>query len=70
VSDAKLGTGFRYSKIMAWAPGVILALAIVLLVMGDVIMSGVLLVFALLVWLFVSRRKKAVASGARPAGTP
>jgi len=70
VSDAKLGTGFRYSKIMAWGPAVILALAIALLVMGEAMMGGLLFVFSVLVWLFVSRRKKAIASGARPAGTP
>lgn len=58
MSDAELGTGFRFGKIMAWAPAIVLILAVMLIATGETMVGLLVAVFALLVWLLVSRRKK------------
>jgi hypothetical protein len=69
VSDAKLGAGFRYSKIMAWSPAILVALALVTMVAGAVWVGLAILAFAVLMLFYVQRRRKAEAGGG-PAGTP
>jgi hypothetical protein len=69
VSDAKLGAGFRYSKLMSWGPAVLVVLALILLVAGEIIVGLAVLAFAVLMLFYVQRRRKADAGG-RPAGTP
>jgi len=59
MTDVKQGAGFRYSKIMAWGPPIILALALILMVMGEVPMGLTVAALALIFWVIVWRRKKA-----------
>ncbi|CAN5784897.1 hypothetical protein BH23GEM11_BH23GEM11_08790 [soil metagenome] len=70
MSDEKLGTGFKYGKMMAWGPAILVVFALVTLVLGEIIIGVSLLAFAMLMLFYVSRRRKAAAAAGRPAGTP
>lgn len=61
MSDQRLGAGFRFSKVMAWAPAVILVLAFLVLFRGDLALGLILAVAAIIFW-FVVRRRKSQAS--------
>lgn len=58
MSDVKQGAGFRYGKVMAWAPPMVLALALILMFMGELTFGLLLAAFALIFWFVVRRRKQ------------
>jgi hypothetical protein len=51
-------TGFRYTKVMAWGPPIILALALILLVAEQMLFGGLLAVAGIVFWVIVRRRKQ------------
>lgn len=60
--------GFRFQKVAAWGPALILLVALLFLFTGD-ILSGVLLaVAALLFWFLVRRRGAAPSAETPPEG--
>jgi len=69
VSDAKLGTGMKYGKIMAWTPAILVILGLVMLAVSEVTLGVAIIAFALLTLFYVSRRRKS-SPGGRPAGNP
>jgi hypothetical protein len=63
MADATQGVGFRYSKVMAWGPPIVLVLALILMVMGEMTFGLLLAAFALVFWYLVRRRRKGEAGG-------
>ncbi len=57
MTNQSAGTGFRYTKVMAWGPAVILAFALVAMAMEQVVVGLLLAVMAILFWVIVRRRK-------------
>lgn len=57
LTNQSAGTGFRYTKVMAWGPAVILAFALVAMAMEQVVVGLLLAVMAILFWVIVRRRK-------------
>lgn len=66
MADQATDTGFRFSKVMAWAPAILLVLALVFIVRGDMLVGVLVAVAALIFWLVVRRRKSPAAPGAPP----
>ena len=58
--------GFRFQRIVAWAPAIILIVAFILLFMGDMWAGVLLAVAALLFWFLVRRRAASHAPTANP----
>lgn len=61
MSDQKLGSGFRFSKVMAWAPALILILGLIAVIRGDLVVGLLLGAVALIFWFVVRRRKSHTA---------
>lgn len=59
--DRSLGRGFRFSRVMAWAPALILAMGFLLILRGY-LAAGLLLAVAALVYWFIVRRRKSQAA--------
>lgn len=57
MSERRLGTGFRFSKVMAWAPVLILILGLVFVIRGDLTVGLLFGAAALIFWFIVRRRK-------------
>ena len=58
--------GFRFQKIVAWAPAIMLIVAFIFLFMGDIWAGVLLAVAALLFWFLVRRRTASQGPGANP----
>ena len=58
MANDSAGTGFRYTKVMAWGPAVILAFAIVAMVLDQLLVGILLAVMAVIFWVIVRRRKQ------------
>lgn len=61
MSDQKLGSGFRFTKVMAWAPVLILVLGLAFVLRGEMAV-GLLLSGAAIVFWFIVRRRKSHAA--------
>ena len=59
--------GFRFQKIVAWAPAIMLIVAFIFLFMGDIWAGVLLAVAALLFWFLVRRRGASQAPAANPS---
>lgn len=57
MSERRLGTGFHFSKVMAWAPVLILILGLVFVIRGDLTVGLLFGAAALIFWFIVRRRK-------------
>lgn len=57
MSDVKLGTGFRFSKLMAWGPLLVLVLGLIFVVRGELTLGLLLAATAIVFWFIVRRRK-------------
>lgn len=57
MSDQRLGTGFRFSKVMAWAPAFVLVVGLLFLVRGDTTVGLLVAAAAIVFWIIVRRRK-------------
>lgn len=62
MSAQRLGTGFRFSKLMAWAPVIIVAVGLVFVIRGDLTVGLLLGAAGLIFWLIVRRRKARTGS--------
>ena len=65
MSDQPLGTGFHFSKFMAWAPVIVGVSALVLIVRGQLVPGLLVAVASILVWIIVRRRRDRADSGTR-----
>ncbi len=65
MSDQPLGTGFRFSRLMAWAPVIVFVIALVFVVRGELVPGLLLAVAAILLWIIVRRRRARADSGTR-----
>ncbi len=57
MSDQPLGTGFHFSRLMAWAPVIVGVSALVFIVRGELVPGLLLAVASILVWIIVRRRR-------------
>ena len=57
MASDSLDTGFRYTRVMAWGPPIIMALALILLVAELFLFGGLLAVAGIVFWVVVRRRK-------------
>ena len=62
MSDKPLGTGFHFSRLMAWAPVIVGVIALVFVVRGELAPGLLLAVAAILMWVIVRRRRARVDS--------
>ncbi|TVP58916.1 MAG: hypothetical protein EA351_02580 [Gemmatimonadales bacterium] len=67
MSETKLGEGFRFGKLVAWAPAIVLVVAFLLIVTGEFFLGLMLVAFALLLWLMVRRRRRLSMEGESPS---
>lgn len=51
--------GFQYQKIVAWAPAIVAAIALLFIAFGELYIGLVLVAAAALFWLIVRRRRTA-----------
>ncbi len=65
MSDQPLGTGFRFSRLMAWAPVIVFVIGVVFVVRGELVPGLLLAVAAILLWIIVRRRRARADSGTR-----
>ena len=63
MSDQPLGTGFRFSRLMVWAPVIVSVIALVFVVRGELVPGLLLAVAAILLWIIVRRRRARADSG-------
>ena len=59
--------GFRFQKVAAWGPPIILLFALLLIFMGEVIIGVLAAVAGLLFWFLVRRRGASQAPAANPS---
>lgn len=57
MSDQRLGTGFRFSKLMAWAPALVLVVALLFVLRGDMAIGLLVAAAAIVFWIIVRRRR-------------
>lgn len=57
MSDQRLGTGFRFSKVMAWAPALVLVVGFLFVLRGDMTVGLLLAAAAIVFWVIVRRRR-------------
>jgi len=62
MANDSVDTGFRYTKVMAWGPPIIMALALILLVAELFLFGGLLAVAGIVFWVVVRRRKSQAAA--------
>lgn len=65
MSDQPLGTGFRFSRLMAWAPVIVSVIALVFVGRGELVPGLLLAVAAIILWIIVRRRRARADSGMR-----
>ena len=65
--DRSTQPGFRFSKVMVWAPAVIAVIGFTVVVLGYRMTGGLLILAGLIFWLIVRRRKEPAAPEAKPA---
>ncbi len=58
MSDTTSGSPYRFPKVMAWAPPVILVLALLALVSDQFYVGVLLAAVAIIFWIAVRRRKR------------
>lgn len=67
MSSMTPGTGFRFSRVMTWAPVLILVVGLLFVIRGDAVIGLLIAAAAIVFWFIVRRRKSDVASQAPPA---
>ncbi|MGH9379445.1 MAG: hypothetical protein ACRD2Z_02345 [Thermoanaerobaculia bacterium] len=67
MSTKSLGAGFRYSRVMAWAPALILVVGLVFVLRGDMVTGLLAAAAAIVFWFIIRRRRVEVVSEAPPA---
>ena len=65
MSDQPLGTGFHFSRLMAWAPVIVAVFALVFIARSQLVPGLLLAVAAILMWFIVRRRRTRADSGTR-----
>lgn len=66
MAKPQMGEGFRYSKVMAWAPAILILMGLAVVVWGDTTL-GILVVLAGVIFgLLVKRRGRRVSREGRP----
>jgi hypothetical protein len=58
MSDTTTGNAFRYSRVMAWAPPIILVLGLLAIVSDQLYVGILLAVVAIVFWIVVRRRRR------------
>lgn len=57
MSDQRLGTGFRFSRVMAWAPALVLVVGFLFVLRGDMAVGFLVAAAAIVFWIIVRRRR-------------